>query len=91
MFENPINNRLAQKIAIEKKGVVSRVSNSEQVYLSDGLSYLSDNFKNVLDTNKTDKVFSLVKRIFVSCTDSIDVFEETVSCYGFPNVSKLEE
>ena len=78
LFENPINNRLAQKIAIEKKGVVSRVSNSEQVYLSDGLSYLSDNFKNVLDTNKTDKVFSLVKRIFVSCTDSIDVFSHNM-------------
>jgi len=72
LFETPKNNRLAQKIAKGQKGVVSRVSNSEQVYLSDSLSDWADKFENLLDTKEIDKVLPLMKRIFVSCTDTID-------------------
>lgn len=78
LFETPKNNRLAQKIAKEQKGVVSIVSNSEQVYLSDSLSDLSDKFKHLLDAKEIDEVLPLIKRIFVSCTDSIDVFSHNM-------------
>lgn len=78
LFDTPKNSLLAQKVAIERKGVVSRASNSNQVYLSDCLSDLSDNFEHLLDTNEAGNVLPFIKRIFVSCTDSIDVFSHNM-------------